>query len=361
MTACPDLDASNGEAPYGPALWEGHASLGGILATAIPAIITLGLFIGFFLGGTLTMADVQTHGMRVQQANGQWVALDGTPGRFANLMEYLPYFAIPGLLLLAALVPILRYRRRRYRIDGQAVEMIADGVTDGIAIADIRRVLPNWLGAWHLVRVFGTGGQRIDMLLGTRDAMYALAALRRLGAKTGKIDAVEAPAENPELAPGEPVRWRGRPGFGSFDAARAIALIGVFLPFTFLVIALVMIWSSDPYPMIGLFWTAFVFNLFGYLALSVLFLFSGRLRVWLLDMFGVVMVTDRRIAWRAPFSGLIYRDLAFAELVDAGVVERKGRRAWVTLTVRNGDDVRSEDLHGLPDADRFLAVLRIPA
>jgi hypothetical protein len=357
MAARPDLDAIDGDALRGPALWQGRASFGGILSVAFPAIIAVGLMIAFPVGTLLTMGEAKTSGVRMHQVDGQWVPLDAAGNRVADLVGTLPYVGIVLLLLLAPLVPIRRYYQRRYRIDGTAVEMVADGATEEIAIADIRRAVPRWFGAWHLIRVVGRGGQRIDMLLGTRDAIYALAALRRLGVKCSDVDAVEAPAANPELALGESVRWRGRPGLASFDAARAIATIGILLPFLLLVATLAWIWGSHPDVLLGLFWTGFVFSLFGYLAIGLLFLFSERLRVWICDMFGTVLVTDRRVAWRTPFSKLIYRDLAFSDLIEAGVVERKGKRAWVTLSVRDGEEVRPMDLHGMPDADRFLMML----
>lgn len=355
MTARPAFPASYGDAPRRPALWEGRSSLSAALALWMPSLIGLGLFFGGMLAGALAPGLPGTARLRIGR---EAIPID-TGTAEAIGMGFAGIVLLFLLVFLAAiLVPVVRSRRQFYRVDGEAVELAADGVIDRIAIADIRRVVPHGYGAWHRVRIVGKPGERILMVLGTRDAARLLRVLRGLGVACGALDAIHPPAEADRLVPGESVRWRGRPGLASFDAGRAFLLFALCLPLAFLATALALIWSAGAGAVTGLFFSGVVFSLFGYLALYLLAIFHERLRAWACDAFGAVLVTDRRIAWAAPFSGRIYRDVAFAALIEAVIVERRGRRAWVTLTIRKADDVRSEDLRGLPDADRFLAVLR---
>lgn len=352
-------DEANADARRSPALWEGRTSLGGMLAAAAPATIAVGLFFGGVLVAALQSAGAIHHAtIRIW---GKWIPLDPSSALLANLITYALFLIVFLVFLYAFFALAVRPLRNRFRVEGTAVEMAAGGVIDRIAIADIHRVAVHWMGGWHLVRVIGADRRRIDMFLGTRDAMRVLSILRGMGVKCGAVDAVEMPSGAVTLALGEPVRWRGRPGLASFDAARAIAAIGLSMPLLILVLTLVWIWSAQPPLLFGLFWSAFVFSLFGYLGLYLLSAFHERFRVWLYDAFGAVVVTDRRIAWCALGSGAIYRDLPLAQLVEAHIVERKGRRAWVALLVRAGGGVRDVDLRGIPDADSFIAALGLHA
>jgi len=355
MTAQPAFPASHGDDLPGPALWEGHSARGAALAFWLPPFIALGLFAGGWLAAGLMP---RIAGTAQAQIGGQSFPIADETATVISTGAISLVLLILALALGAMLLTVVRSGSQRYRVDSQAVELTADGMTDRIAIADIRRVIVHGYGAWHRVRIVGSDRQRILMLLGSRDAARVLTALRGLGVECGALDAIEQPAEIDTLVPGESVRWRGRPGLASFDSGRAFLLFVVCLPLLFFLVAQWMIWSSEPMLIVALFSSGMTFCLFGYLALYVFAVFHERLRAWFFDMFGAVVVTDRRIAWAAPLSGRFYRDVAFAELIDATIVERKGRRAWVALTIRTRDDVRSEDLRGLPDADRFLAVLR---
>lgn len=355
MTARPAFPASHGDDLPGPALWEGRSARGAALAFWLPPFIALGLFAGGWLAVGLMPRIAGTAQLRI---GGQSFPLGSETATVISTGAIGLVLLVLALALGAILLTIVRSGSQRYRIDRQAAELSADGVTDRIAIADIRRVIVHGYGAWHRVRIVGSDRQRILMLLGSRDAARVLTALRALGVECGVLDAIEQPAEDETLLPGESVRWRGRPGLASFDSGRAFLLFALSLPLLFFLAAQGMIWSSQPLPVVGLFFSGMTFCLFGYLALYLLAAFHERLRAWFFDMFGAVAVTDRRIAWAAPLSGRFYRDIAFAELIDATIVESRGRRAWVTLTIRMKDDVRHEDLRGLPDADRFLAVLR---
>lgn len=355
MTAQPALPASHGDDLPGPALWEGHSSRSAALAFWLPPFIALGLFAGGWLAAGLMP---RIPGTSQLQIGGQSFPLDDQTAAAVSWGAIGLVLLVLGLALGAILLTIVRSGNQLYRVDGQAAESRFDGMTDRIAIADIRRVIVHGYGAWHRVRIVGSNRQRILMLLGSRDAARVLTALRGLGVECGALDAIEQPAEIDTLLPGESVRWRGRPGLASFDTSRAFLLFAVCLPLLFFLGAQWMIWSAEPMVIVGLFFSCMTFCLFGYLALYVLAVFHERLRAWFFDLFGTVVVTDRRIAWAVPLSGRFYRDLAFGELIEAAIVERKGRRAWVALTIRTRDDVRHEDLRGLPDADRFLAVLR---
>lgn len=351
MIARPAFPASHGDAPSRPALWEGHAARGPILAALFPLMVVLGIFAALLLRFLLDPRP------KYHRVGGRMGALEPLDPAMAGVLPLTMLFVLAAFMVVA-MVRSRRAARERYRIDGGAVEMALDGVIDSIAIADIRRVAARPFLAWQRVRIFGPDRHHIDMTLGTRDAALLFAALRALGVRCAALDAVEPPVIGIALASGESVRWRGRPGLASFHASRGFAAIGILLPFAIFIGTLAWLWSSRPDPSFGLLLTLAILALFGWPSLAVLVTWFARLRVWFCDAFGAVVVTDRRVAWAAPFTGSFYRDVAFADLIEAGIIEQKGRGAWVTLTIRKGDDVRSEDLRGLPDADRFIAALR---
>ncbi|NYT41667.1 hypothetical protein HZY97_12920 [Sphingomonas sp. R-74633] len=356
MTSGSDLDASHGDAPRGPALWEGRATPGPALAKLLPGVILLAIFAALTL---LFMLNPAPKYLRIRGVGG-WEQYPLDPGA-AMLLPGAILFIL-AVVICVAVAATMKAVRQRYRIDGRTAEVAADGVIAGIAISDIRRVSASEVLGWQRVRITGVNRQRIEMLLGAEDAVHVLSVLQGLGVPCGALDAIELPASKPRLATGEPVRWRGRPGLASFDKGRAISVVGILLPFAIFVGVLLWLWGSDPEPFFGLMLTVFVLTLFGWPSLAALITYSGRLRVWLFDAFGAVVVTDRRIAWAAPGSGHFYRELMLSELVDAAIVEQRGRRAWIALTVRKGaQDVREQDLRGVPDAEAFLAAVDLRA
>lgn len=348
LSASPDGDT---DARRGPALWEGHAARMPILATILPVIIVVGLF------ATILILSLLSPGPRYARIRipGGWeqVAIDPA----AAMLVPVALLVVGGVLLVAVGMASLRAARQRYRIDGLAVEMAADGVIDAIAIPDVRRASVHPMLGGYRVRIIGARRQRIDLQLGTGDAARALAVLRGLGVECGALDLEEVPPVHDRLVLGEPVRWRGRPGLASFDAIRMIAATGILLPFAIFLGCLAWLWSSHPHPILGLMLTGGILALFGWPSMAILITFGGRLHHWLRDALGSVVVTDRRIAWATPLSGRFYRERMLADIEDVVMVEQRGRRAWLALTIRDGAESRLLDLRGVPRVDHFLMAL----
>ena len=78
-------------------------------------------------------------------------------------------------------------------------------------------------------------------------------------------------------------------------------------------------------------WTAGALIIFSGVILMVLLHGPGALQRCYRDLFGTMIVTDRRIAWLSPFSREVYREVSSAEIVDAFVVEDDDRRGWIGI------------------------------
>jgi hypothetical protein len=325
-----------GDAHRRGALWEGRPTL--LTRLIQPVLVTVAA--APFWGTALVM-------MRNPPA-----------GPEAEIVAHYALLAIPlGITFLLVSAAITRAAQLRYRLDAQAVEVWRRTRERRMEIAEIRALVvkPGIFGQQVLVRRGPWGG--IAMLLRRRDADSLLAAFSALGIEESPAGATGIDP----LAPDEPVRWRGNLGLGTFDAGKAILAGALLIPPLLLGIALWSIWDGNRLVAFALLQSAFVLLVFGGLVFLALVALGERLRIWLFEALGTVLVTDRRIAWCAPRSGSIYRELALAELVDALIVEEKRERAWVALTVRHRDDVRDEDLHGVPDAQGFLAALNLAA
>lgn len=330
----------------------GAPARGALLTAWLPVAIPFALICGTALPALLgTDAD----SYRVMVRGASRARLD--PATALMLMRTL-FALFCALGLWALIAPAVEQWRQRYRVTGLAVEVRAGRRRRGVAIADIRRVAVSSLGAWHLVRIFGPAKRPIGMLLGTRDAKGLLSVLEARGVTCGRLAAVELPVESVELEPGEPIRWRGRPGFASLDMTRMIVATAMLFPSVLFVALIVRIWSAGPHFMFGLILSMGAFGLCGATALGVLATYHERLRGWLYDLAATILVTDRRIAWCAPRSGLIYRELALSDVVDAAVVEQRGSRAWIGLTLNDAGRIREFDLRGVAEPDRFLAALK---
>jgi hypothetical protein len=117
------------------------------------------------------------------------------------------------------------------------------------------------------------------------------------------------------------------------------------------------IWSGTGPLVERLFWTIGATISLGGSALGAVFAGLPTLRLWLLDMIGTLVVTDRRIAWRAPHSGEVYRKIGIADLVHVGFVEGDERRGWITVTEDRGGRVREIDLLSVPQPMAAVSAL----
>jgi hypothetical protein len=342
------------DAPRGPALWEARQNVAARLVNPLLATLLLAPFWGVALWMLRNPHPEAMH-MRLRLA-GVDVPLDaqGQMEAYYAFIVVLLSFVVPAMVNAA-----LRAWRMWYRVDGLAVETWrGTRMVRRIGIGEIRSVAVHASLAWMRVRVGRSRRGGMEMRLRAEDATRLLAVLDSLGIEE---DEIVAPIGIVALAPEEPVRWRGRAGLGSFDASRAIIAVALGLPPLIFALILHSIWSGGPDLLSGLVLSGVAFVLIGGPVLAAAAAFGAQFGIWFNDAFGTILVTDRRIAWRAALSDKIYREIALADLVDAVIVEQKGSRAWVGLTVRHRKDVRDEDMRGVPDADGFIAALGLAA
>ena len=337
------------DAQLGVALWQARPPLPAILVTPLLVALVLSPFWGMALS---LLLDPSGDAVAILRVGGIPIALDADGARQAHYALVAVFLLWP--LILAGLA-LIRTMRLRYRLDAQAVERWRGAaLVKRIALGDIERITERSFRLWRAVAIREAPKSEIAMQLRAADARRLRALLHSLGVEPS----VPLAAPIAEIAPTEPVRWQGRPGFAALNKLQLIVAPALFLPVLIYLMALQWFWGG------GLPWRASLFfsliwtMLMGGLVMISLLGFGDVLRGWIRAALGTILVTDRRIAWREPGSHQIYRELALPELLDAAIVERKGRRAWVALTLRKGDDdVREEDLRGLPDADRFVAAL----
>ena len=224
-----------------------------------------------------------------------------------------------------------------------------------------RAVAEPFLGAVRL-RLRAPGAPTLT--LSRPDAARVAAALRGAGVACEVWDGLDLSLLHP-LATGEAVRWSGRPGWRSFDRLRLFLLVPAALPVVAYLAWMAAIWTGPGLLVMRLVWSMVATTLVGGTAFGVLALGAGTAGDWLRDLVGVVVVTDRRLLWRMPLGGRVYREVEGAAILSADVVEGDGARGWVALRVagsgaRRGADAaaRDLDLWGLPDPDGAVAALR---
>lgn len=345
---------ADADAKLGVALWQARPPLLAMLVTPLLVALMLSPLWGMALSLLLDpSSETATAALRVA---GIAVALDQDGAHEAH-------YGLIAVLLLWPLIlggsALIRKMRLRYRLDAQAVEMWRGAtLVQRIALGDVEWISERSFIVWHGVRVHQSPKLEIAMQLRAADARRLLALLHGLGVEPG--EPLAAPI--PEIAPTERVRWQGRPGLAALNKLQLVVAPALFLPALIYALPLQWFWTSGLPFRASLFFSLIWTMLMGGVVVISLFGFGEVLGGWTRAAFGTLLVTDRRIAWRVPGARRIYRALALSELVDAVIVERKGRRAWVALTLRHGsDDVREEDLRGIPDADRFVATLGVSA
>lgn len=159
------------------------------------------------------------------------------------------------------------------------------------------------------------------------------------------------------LALGEPIVWQGRQGWRGFSLGRlSFGAMGAIGPALFLIIGW-HIWSGADTPAMKLFWTAATCIVLGGSVAMALITGPRALRRCYLDLFGTMVVTDRRIVWLSPLRRHVYDEVEGTELIDAALVESTRRRGWITIVRRAGADVRSIDVKGVPRPASALAAL----
>jgi hypothetical protein len=189
----------------------------------------------------------------------------------------------------------------------------------------------------------------LTVLIVTRVIRTAIANLRA---------ARPAPAAQPGgLAPGEPIAWQGRQGWRGVGVARAgIAALATLGPALY-AWWLWRIWTAPDPLVLQLFWSAAAtIVLCGPAAAPFLAGRGPALRL-VRDLFGTVVVTDRRIAWLTLRRARVYREIAARDLVLAAFVEGTERRGWITVTTQTRGEIAEIDLHDVPEPHAALAAI----
>ncbi|MBB3694815.1 hypothetical protein [Sphingomonas sp. BK580] len=156
------------------------------------------------------------------------------------------------------------------------------------------------------------------------------------------------------VAPGEIIAWQGKQGLRGIDRIRlGVAVLTCIGPALY-VWWLVHIWTGADPSVLKLFWSFFATLALG---ATVAPLMSKPGRTFVNDVFGDMVVTDRRIAWCSP-RGNRYREISGAEIKGAALVEGDGRRAWIVLTHVRHAKVSELDLFGVPNPAEALEAIR---
>lgn len=163
-------------------------------------------------------------------------------------------------------------------------------------------------------------------------------------------------AESPGLvsAPGEIITWQGKQGLRGIDRIRVGMAVLTCIGPALYAWWLVHIWTGADPLVLKLFWSFLATVALG---ATVSPLMSKPGRTFVNDVFGNMVVTDRRIAWCGP-RGNQYREILGIEIKDAALVEGDGRRAWIILTHVRRAKVSEVDLFGVPDPAEALEAIR---
>jgi len=186
-------------------------------------------------------------------------------------------------------------------------------------------------------------------------AMLAVLFVRRLhvawSAPDPSVSSIDA-----GLKLGERVMWTARPGWQTLTGSRALVLA-----LTALAPVLIGWWLWRILTGVGVwpraFWALLLIGLlFGSIVPAIV---VGRHmpRRWVFDLLGTVAVTDRRIVWRSPMRGVVYREIAGDSIISAVLVDQRGRRGWIAVTERMDSGVKEHDLFGLSDPERAVAAI----
>lgn len=331
-------------------LWEGRESLAGVLT---PPFAVLALTLPFW-GGALALFAVPSGGPISATARAAWISVPLDAGDAA--VAHYAKLALLIVPLLTALWALTFRLRLRYRVDRLAVEVWrGDRLRSRMRLDQIRGTALRPSFAGRRLRLQRAPRDKIVMHLRAGEAERLLAVLHSLKLARG----LTLPGGIPPLGADEPVRWHGRLGIATLNNIQVLLAPVLLVPILIFAGTFHAIWSSDPPVLFGFFYSIMALLVFGLPGLLLSLALGDRLLAWRRDARATILVTDRRIVWRDADSEEIYRELALSELIDAAVIEEKGDRAWLGLTIRRGsDNVREEDLRGVPDAQGFLAALR---
>lgn len=271
-----------------------------------------------------------------------WAALAGDGWRFQGpappvLRDLPPETLARGVVGLIAAIPLyylfLFIRRvARARSD---IALVTDRRlifprgrrSTSFPLADIERAeargsLRRPALAWRMIGHGRRSGAQ-PALFGVANAEAGLAELAALGVPT-EDNMRGIPGQGPEpLAPGELVRWSARRGWRAAGKPRLIIMaLCAPLPLPFL-LSLWWVWNTGMPIAAGILFTLVLAAVFGPMAWFVLrgaIPFFGDM---LVDMFGTLAVTDRRILFVRPLTRTVDRHIRSERLLGVDLVETR--------------------------------------
>lgn len=212
------------------------------------------------------------------------------------------------------------------------------------------------LGPWSRVPTWQAQAVVLTIMLPL--AGVFLARLLRAEYRLWKLAVRTADILAVGLADGEIVAWRGKQGWRGFDRTRVVLIVLSGLGPACYALWLWRIWNGADVVTVKLLWTFFASVLLGGSVVAVLTFGWNAARVLVYDLLGDMVVTDRRLAWLTPLSGVVYREIKGADLVSAAFVEGTARRGWITVTERRRAEVSEIDILGVPQPARALSAIQ---
>lgn len=336
--------------------WAGRGRRAATALALLPILLVMLLVLGLFIWAFLSAGPIH---LRV---NG--VILQGFPEPIARALAVMPIAAIAAYYLWMVIRRVATAPRWILAVSDRRAMLLTGKRTLSMPLADIAYAEVKG-SSWHsrvTIRQSSRGkrdSQRFTAF-GVANVEAAIAELSALGIAI-RNERAEPPEDRPAaLAIGEAIRWSGRRGIRAFDARRRI-LTMMCLP-----IPLLFLWLGYSTWQPGIDW---VFSLMLFLPLCAILGPVSLLIVrasgpffddLLVDTFGRLAVTDRRIIFTYPLTGTIDREIVGESLIDASLVDlQESGRGDIALTLagKRPDDPVYVDLFGVPDAEAAMAAI----
>ncbi|WP_034159453.1 hypothetical protein [Sphingomonas sp. ERG5] len=303
---------------------------------------------------------------------GAWFAMAGQSGGQASVWHFGRRYAVAPeparIAFLAigaciALIFLIGFIRGLYFAAGKSIVIAPDGV--GVTFGAQHRRLFSWaLSGIRVNRLMIGARIRVSddtppFVVSVAEAQRAIRALDRLGVTVRTDASFPVHRDQTGLLPAEAIIWEGRPGLLTFMRSDGwVAVLAVPLPLIF-VRWLWWIWTEPGWAVSSrFFWSFFALMLVGNVAIGLVAMIVGHFDEWFRELAGTIAVTDRRIIWRAPRGGDVYREIQGNDILAGALVENNGRRGWIGLSISDEEgEVREIDLRGLPHPDNAIAAI----
>ncbi|WEK43878.1 MAG: hypothetical protein P0Y64_03345 [Candidatus Sphingomonas colombiensis] len=340
------------EAVVRPVRWSGF-SLAEIIKPFIFHMLLAGSFIAAY---ALILTKARETGLQTRlRVFGRVFTTFEHPGRggiFANL-------ALPtGMLILAFALPVWRAYRRRYIPTNDGLICRKQGQVVCLQPSELSPARFEQTQLGPRVR-FGVGDVGIlSFRISRTQARKLASALRTIGVAVDD-KALQAAGKPADLGPTEAILWKGRQGLRAISPMRRIALAGaavIFFGYGSLTVH-AMATASD--------WVSVLVRLGMIALLGGTSVVAMVIHGWqpftemIFDCLGNLIVTPRRLVGTTPITLRIYREIPRNVVLDAFIVERIGRRVWISLrTAQVKGDNEIIDIFGVPCADDAVAATR---